>query len=70
MVAYGVMALGGPMAELRHACYPHSIETLRHSPAWARDYCRAGDWLRQHPGGGTIGAVEATAVLSSTCIGS
>jgi hypothetical protein len=56
------MALGGPIAELRYACYPHDAVMAWRNSAWAVDYQRARDGLRRHPGGGNICAVEATAV--------
>jgi hypothetical protein len=43
--AYAVMPLGGPMAELRYACYSYDAMMARRNSVWAVDYQRACDWL-------------------------
>jgi hypothetical protein len=58
--AYAVMALGGPAAEQRYACYPFGIVAMKRNSVWAADYQRACDWLRRRPGV-TLAAAEATA---------
>jgi hypothetical protein len=45
--AYAVMALGGPAAEQRYACYPFDFVAMKRNSVWAADYRRAYDWLRR-----------------------
>jgi hypothetical protein len=57
---YAVMALGGPAAEQRYACYPIDIVAAQRDSTWAADYQRAYDWLRVRPGV-TLAQAEAKA---------
>jgi hypothetical protein len=59
-MVYAVMALGGPAAEQRYACYPIDIVAAQRNSVWAPDYQRAYDWLRVRPGM-TLAQAEAKA---------
>jgi hypothetical protein len=45
-----VIAISGPMAELRFIGYPEDVQDLLWRSAWTLDRRRAGDWLRQLSG--------------------